>query len=115
MCKTVRLGWWGGGPCDFSFSPSLFGLDFGTLDFGLGLDISHFIQRIIPSFLMQLKNIYSVPLSTTASLYTIEINLFTHANLVVFLGMSSYPLQRMPGANCGVKICLQLGARLLST
>ena len=29
---------WGGGPCDFSASPSPFGLDFGTLDFGLGLD-----------------------------------------------------------------------------
>ena len=27
-----------GGPCDFSFSPSPFGLDFGILDFGLGLD-----------------------------------------------------------------------------
>ena len=34
---------WGGGPCDFSVSPSPFGLDFGTLDFGtsdLGLTIS---------------------------------------------------------------------------
>ena len=32
-------GWWvGGGPCDFSVSPSPFGLDFGTLDFRLGLD-----------------------------------------------------------------------------
>ena len=31
-----------GGPCDFSVSPSPFGLDFGTLDFGtsdLGLTI----------------------------------------------------------------------------
>ena len=27
-----------GGPCDFSVSPSPFGLDFGTLDFSLGLD-----------------------------------------------------------------------------
>ena len=25
---------WGGGPWDFSVSPSPFGLDFGTLDFG---------------------------------------------------------------------------------
>ena len=32
------MGWGGGGPCDFSVSPSPFGLDFGTLDFGLGLD-----------------------------------------------------------------------------
>ena len=34
--------WWGGGPCDFSVSPSPFGLNFGTLDFGtsdLGLTI----------------------------------------------------------------------------
>ena len=28
----------GGGPCDFSVSPSPFGLDFGALDFGLVLD-----------------------------------------------------------------------------
>ena len=28
-----------GGPCDFSVSPSPFGLDFGSLDFGtLGID-----------------------------------------------------------------------------
>ena len=37
------VGWGGGGgPCDFSVSPSPFGLDFGTLDFGtsdLGLTI----------------------------------------------------------------------------
>ena len=36
------VGGWGGGPCDFSVSPSPFGLDFGTLDFGtsdLGLTI----------------------------------------------------------------------------
>ena len=31
-----------GGPCDFSVSPSPFGLDFGTLDFGLGLDNTSF-------------------------------------------------------------------------
>ena len=39
-CLKVRGGWVGGGPCDFSVSPSPFGLDFGTLDsdFGLGLD-----------------------------------------------------------------------------
>ena len=36
----VMGGLVGGGPCDFSVSPSPFGLDFGTLDldFGLGLD-----------------------------------------------------------------------------
>ena len=36
MLKSYRVGWWGGGggPCDFSVSPSPFGLDFGTLDFG---------------------------------------------------------------------------------
>ena len=33
-----KVGWGGGGPCNFSVSPSPFGLDFGTLDFGLGLD-----------------------------------------------------------------------------
>ena len=31
-------GWWGGGLCDYCVSPSPFGLDFGTLDFGTGLD-----------------------------------------------------------------------------
>ena len=36
-CLKV-IGWGGGGPCDFSVSPSPIGLDFGTLDFGLGLD-----------------------------------------------------------------------------
>ena len=34
-CGDVQAAmWWGGGPCDFSVSPSPFGLDFGTLDFG---------------------------------------------------------------------------------
>ena len=42
------VGWWGGGvggPCDFSVSPSPFGLDFGTMDSGtsdLGLTITIF-------------------------------------------------------------------------
>ena len=40
------MGWWvGGGPRDFSVSPSPFGLDFGTLDFGLGLDNNIVISR----------------------------------------------------------------------
>ena len=39
-CLKVMGGWVGGvggvgGPCDFSVSPSPFGLDFGTLDLGL--------------------------------------------------------------------------------
>ena len=40
MLKSYRVVGWGGvgGPCDFSVSPSPFGLDFGTLDFGLRLD-----------------------------------------------------------------------------
>ena len=36
-CLKVRgwlVGWVGGGPCDSSVSPSPFGLDFGSLDFG---------------------------------------------------------------------------------
>ena len=33
-CLKVMGGGVGGGPCDFSVSPSPFGLDFGTLDFG---------------------------------------------------------------------------------
>ena len=43
ICLKV-MGWGGGGPCDFSVSPSPFGLDFGTLDFGLGLDKSLVVQ-----------------------------------------------------------------------
>ena len=39
MLKSYGVG----GPCDFSVSPSPFGLDFGTLDFGLGLD--NFFKR----------------------------------------------------------------------
>ena len=39
MLKSWGLvGGWGGGLCDYSVSPSPFGLDFGTLDFGPGLD-----------------------------------------------------------------------------
>ena len=49
-CLKVRGGWggWVGGPCDFSVSPSPFGLDFGTLDsdFGLGLDNIKYIQQV---------------------------------------------------------------------
>ena len=33
-----------GGPCAFSVSPSPFGLDFGTLDFGLWLDNDLFLR-----------------------------------------------------------------------
>ena len=42
MLKSYGVG--GGGPCDFSVSPSPFGLDLGTLDFwtsDLGLTIFH--------------------------------------------------------------------------
>ena len=43
MLKSYRVGGGvGGGPCDFSVSPSPLGHDFGTLDFGtsdLGLTI----------------------------------------------------------------------------
>ena len=41
MCKTMC-----GAPCDFSVSPSPFGLDFGTLDLGLT------IKRNIPLILL---------------------------------------------------------------
>ena len=34
MLKSYRWGGGVSGPCDFSVSPSHFGLDFGTLDFG---------------------------------------------------------------------------------
>ena len=34
MLKSYRVVGWVGGPCDFSVSPSPFGLDFGNLDFG---------------------------------------------------------------------------------
>ena len=38
--KVMGGGGGVGGTCDYSVSPSPFGLDFGTLDFGLGLDIN---------------------------------------------------------------------------
>ena len=49
MLKSYGVG--GACPCDFSVSPSPFGLDFGTLDsdFGLGLDNSDVILRIFGS------------------------------------------------------------------
>ena len=37
---------WGGGPCDFSVSPSPFGLDFGTLDLDFGLGLDNSISRV---------------------------------------------------------------------
>ena len=37
MCRRPYGGV--GGPCDFSVSPCPFGLDFGTLDFGLDTDV----------------------------------------------------------------------------
>ena len=38
-CGAVQVAMWlGGGPCDFSVSPSPFGLNFWTLNFGLMLD-----------------------------------------------------------------------------
>ena len=42
------MGWWCGvgGSCDFSVSPSPFGLDFWTLDFGT-LDSSLTIQKFL--------------------------------------------------------------------
>ena len=56
-CGDVQAAmWWGGGPWDFSVSPSPFGLDFGTLDFGLwdfglGLDNLHQILVMVVNHL----------------------------------------------------------------
>ena len=38
LCDVQAAMWWGGGPFDFSVSPSPFGLDFETLDIRLRLD-----------------------------------------------------------------------------
>ena len=53
MLKSYGVG--GGGPCDYSVSPSPFGFDFGTLDFGTsdsGLTIfttqPMFCQQVYP-------------------------------------------------------------------
>ena len=46
--SCLKVMGWGGGPCDFSVSPSPFGIDFGTLDFGtsdLGLTIVKVAQN----------------------------------------------------------------------
>ena len=46
MVSEQAAMWWGGGLCDYCVSPSLFGLDFGTLDFGtsdLGLTIIYIL------------------------------------------------------------------------
>ena len=60
----------GGGPCDFTVSPSPFGLDFGTLDFGtsdLGLTISKIDNKInhkqAHSHMSQFSNTLSVSLT----------------------------------------------------
>ena len=55
-----------GGPCDFSVSPSPFGLDFGTLDldFGLGLDndkllLEHVVLPHVLVLAVHLVNFFS--------------------------------------------------------
>ena len=60
MLKSYRWWWVGGGPCDFSVSPSPFGLDFGTLDFGLrtwdfglGLDNIYLLSGYIVPIIFQ--------------------------------------------------------------
>ena len=64
MCRRP-CGGWPHGPCDFSVSPSPFGLDFGTLDFGtsdLGLTIGLNIPspvRITPLILHKWVFIFS--------------------------------------------------------
>ena len=54
---------WGGGPGDFSVSPSPFGLDFGTLDFGTldsGLTIFVQYQCLSPIKLIELARLGTV-------------------------------------------------------
>ena len=48
----------GGGPCDSSVSPSPFGLEFGTLDFGtsdLGLTIRYLEEKLVCLPLLHLQ------------------------------------------------------------
>ena len=66
----TRYPWWGGGnrgPCDFSVSPSPFGLDFGTLDFGLGLD------NIYLTFLNVIKLTFSLQYVSTSALRLLNV------------------------------------------
>ena len=59
MPKSYRVGGGvGGGPCDFSVSPSPFGLDFGTLDFvtsDSGLTIAHSTVLYVLTFCLTKK------------------------------------------------------------
>ena len=52
-----------GGPCNFSVSPSPFGLDFetGTLDFGLGLDNSRQMVMTLELLKVFLEVVLKVP------------------------------------------------------
>ena len=68
MVKSYGVVVVGGGPCDFSVSPSPFGLDFGTLDsdLGLGLTIGHFQEFLFCS------TVYFVyPFPRNSSIYKI--------------------------------------------
>ena len=59
MLKSYRVGWWGGGPCDYCVSPSPLGLDFGTLDFGTsdsGLTISEILFKVAIVFAAFIQN-----------------------------------------------------------
>ena len=70
MCRRPCGGV--GGPCDFSVSPSPFGLDFGTLDFGtsdLGLTIKKsIVVRTLP-LQNALGDLYSMSVSKKLSIY----------------------------------------------
>ena len=52
MLKSYGVGGGGvGGPCDYSVSPSLFGLDFGTMDFGTSDSGLTIIQIVLESLI----------------------------------------------------------------
>ena len=97
MLKSYGWWWWGGvgGSCDFSVSPSPFGLDFGTLDFGTsdsGLTIEDVFScfPIIEYLLAQQDFIFSISsLKTLMNYYSgrenssVTLQLIAHFKTII--------------------------------
>ena len=75
MLKSYGVVGGGGGPCDYSVSPSPFKLDFGTLDFGTsdsGLTIQQSFSLIFPAP----EKVSSSPYPAPSSLWIFSLEYF---------------------------------------
>ena len=102
------MGGWLGGPCDFSVSPSPFGLDFGTLDLGLTIhlkleSIKLFI-RVCTSIPQQECRTIPRQQCLTTSRWTFSTSWHALYNIQIFALGSSAPA--FPGSSA--RLCPQV-------